>query len=148
MRPRTSAPTLATCAALLASLIGAPAALATSASAREETGGEQLFELRVYTTAPGKLPHLHRRFRDHTSDLFVKHGMRLVAYWTPVDREDTLIYVLAYPSAEAREASWKAFRDDPEWQKVYRESHEAAGGKIVSKVESTLMRPTDYSPMR
>ena len=108
----------------------------------------QIYELRVYTTHPGKLEHLHARFREHTNHLFVKHGMRLIAYWTPADEDDKLIYVLAFPDAKAREASWQAFRDDPEWQKVYAESHEAAGGPIVENVDSTLMFPTDYSPIR
>ena len=106
------------------------------------------FEQRIYTTAPGKLPHLHRRFRDHTNHLFVKHGMRLVGYWTPVDKPDTLVYILAYPSREAREASWTAFVADPEWKRAYAESHKKAGGKIVVHVDSTFMVPTDYSPMR
>jgi len=106
------------------------------------------FEQRIYTTAPGKLPNLNQRFRDHTNYLFVKHGMHLVGYWTPVDKSDTLVYILAYPSREAREASWAAFVADPEWKRVYAESHEKAGGKIVVHVDSTFMVPTDYSPMR
>ena len=108
----------------------------------------QLFEQRVYTTAPGKLDHLHARFRDHTNYLFVKHGMHLIGYWTPVDRPDTLIYLLAYPDREAREASWKAFMDDPEWQRVWDASKQRAGGKIVTNVDSTFLTPTDYSPIR
>lgn len=107
-----------------------------------------IFELRTYTTNPGLLPNLHERFRDHTNWLFVKHGMHLVGYWTPVDRPDTLVYMLAHQSREAREASWKAFGADPEWQRVYKESHEKAGGPIVKKVEWEFIEPTDYSPLR
>ena len=110
--------------------------------------GTRVFEQRVYTTADGKLPDLHAQFRNHTNYLFVKHGMHLIGYWTPADQPNTLIYILAYPSMEAREASWKAFMDDPEWQRVWAESKEKAGGPIVTKVESTFMTPTDYSPLQ
>lgn len=109
----------------------------------------RFFEQRVYITHPGKLAALNARFRDHTNRLFKKHGMELVGYWTPTDgdaAQNTLIYILAYPSREARDASWAAFRDDAEWKKVFEESHR--DGPIVQKVESTFMTPTDYSPVK
>jgi hypothetical protein len=109
---------------------------------------DRFFEMRTYTTNEGKLCDLHKRFRDHTNRLFKKHGMELVGYWTPNDKEETLVYILAYPSLEARDKSWKAFRDDPEWQKVYKQSHIDAGGKIVKAVDSLFLNPTDYSPIK
>ena len=57
----------------------------------------------------------------------------------------TLIYILAHPSREAATSNWKAFRDDPEWQKV-RDASEA-NGKLVNKVDSTFMSLTDFSPI-
>ena len=107
------------------------------------------FEMREYIANPGKLDALNARFRDHTCKLFAKHGMECIGFWTPATgerAENTLIYILAYPSKEAREASWKAFRDDPDWKKVFAESHK--DGVIVKKVESTLIKPVDYSPIR
>jgi NIPSNAP len=109
----------------------------------------RLFELRTYTTNPGKLEALHARFRDHTNKLFNKHGMQMIGYWTPADApesENTLVYMLAYPSREAREASWKAFGDDPEWKAARAESEK--DGKLVVKVESKFLNPTDYSPIQ
>ena len=129
-------------------VLPAPTARAADPATGSSALGAQFFEQRVYTTAPGKLPLLHKRFREHTNELFVRHGMHLIAYWTPADKDDMLIYVLAYPSREAREASWKAFMDDPEWQRVWAASKEEAGGAIVTNVASTFMVPTDYSPIR
>ena len=109
----------------------------------------RVFELRTYTTHPGKLPDLNARFRDHTARLFERHGMTNIGYWTPKDApesENTLIYVLAHESRAAATKSWDGFRDDPEWQKVYEESR--AEGPIVSNVESVFMSATDYSPMK
>src|SRR5262245_56123324 len=108
----------------------------------------RVFELRTYTTAEGRLDALNTRFREHTIGLFEKHGMQVIGFWTPTTdgATNTLVYLLAYTSADAREKSWKAFLDDPEWKKVYTESEK--DGKIVTKVESKMLAPTDYSPMK
>lgn len=106
-----------------------------------------VYELRVYHAAPGKLPELLARFREHTTKLFGQHGIKNVAYWTPVDepeKSNTLIYILYHPSREAAAANWKAFQDDPEWKRVRDKSE--ANGKLVEKVDSTFMTLTDFSP--
>ncbi len=98
-----------------------------------------------YYAAEGKLDDLHARFRNHTLKIFEKHDIQNVGYWVPLENPDRkLIYVLAYPSREAREKSWKEFFADPEWKKAASESE--AHGKLVSKVESIFMQATDYSP--
>jgi hypothetical protein len=103
------------------------------------------FEMRVYYAAPGKLDELHKRFRDHTTKLFIKHGMTNLGYWTPGENpESKLVYVLAYPNREARDASWKAFMTDPDWKAAQKASE--VNGKLVAKVESSFMNATDYSP--
>lgn len=104
------------------------------------------FEMRTYTANPGKMEALHARFRDHTNRLFTKHSIEMVGYWNPVAPENTLVFVLAYPSKEAREASWKAFGGDPEWVKAKAESEK--DGPLVSKAVSVFMLPTDYSPLK
>lgn len=107
---------------------------------------EKVFELRTYTTHDGKLEDLHTRFSDHTMTLFEKHGMENIGYWTPVDKENTLTYIIAHDSREAAEESWDAFRNDPDWQEVYQASRE--DGPIVENVESVFMTSTDFSPMK
>ena len=107
----------------------------------------KFYEMRIYHAAPGKLEDLHKRFRDHTIALFKKHGMEIVSFWGPTDKEDgaetKLIYVLGYPSREARDASWKAFQADADWVKARTASE--VNGKLVDKVESVYMLSTDYS---
>ena len=110
----------------------------------------RVFEMRTYYAAPGKLEALHARFRDHTNRLFKKHGIQLVGYWVPADKdrgaENTLIYVVAFPSREAARQSWQAFGSDPEWRAA-REASEVTG-RLVERVESVYMHPTDYSPIK
>jgi len=110
-------------------------------------GTGAVYELRVYHAAPGKLADLLARFREHTIKIFERHGMKSVAYWTPVDepqKSDTLIYILAHPSREAAANNWKSFQDDPEWKSVRDKSE--ANGKLVEKVDSTFLALTDFSP--
>jgi hypothetical protein len=110
----------------------------------------RVFELRTYTAAPGKLDALNARFRDHTNKLFEKHGMTIIGFWMPIKQtegEEKLIYILAYPSKEAADKSWKEFREDPEWKKVVAETEK--NGRLLSKPpESVYMAPTDYSPIK
>ena len=111
--------------------------------------GDRVFELRTYTAPEGKLPNLQARFRDHTMRIFEKHGITNVGYWVPQDAplsESTLIYIIAHEDREAAKASWDDFRNDPEWQKVSRESQ--VDGRIVSNVESVFMDATGYSPLK
>ncbi len=111
---------------------------------------ERFFELRTYTAAEGKLDALNKRFREHTNDLFKKHGMTIIGFWTPTDgprSKDTLIYILAYPDRAAREKSWTDFQADPDWQKAKAES-EKDGPLLAHPPESVYMGPTDYSPIK
>jgi hypothetical protein len=108
----------------------------------------KVFELRTYTTHEGRLDALLARFRNHTTKLFEKHGMKNIGYWIPADPEkskNTLIYVIEHKSMEAAKKSWDAFRGDPEWNKVRAESE--ASGKIVEKVEAVYMTAVDFSPL-
>jgi hypothetical protein len=106
--------------------------------------------MRTYYAAPGKFEALNARFRDHTCALFRKHGMEIVGFWIPSDKDkgadNTLVYLLAYKSREAAKQSWDGFRDDPDWKKA-REASEV-NGKLTAKVESVYMAATDYSPMK
>src|SRR5215213_5371125 len=119
----------------------------TSVAADNASSGK-VYELRTYTVAPGRMPALLKRFRDHTTALFEKHGMENIGYWTPEgkDGEARLIYVLAHKSKDAAAKSWDGFRNDPDWIKA-RDASEA-DGKIVEKVESVYMTPTDFSKLK
>jgi len=110
---------------------------------------DRVFELRTYTAPEGKLPNLQARFRDHSMRIFENHGMTNIGYWTPQDEpnaSNTLIYIISHDSREAAAASWDAFRADPEWQTVSRESQ--VDGRIVSGVVSVFLDPLDFSPIQ
>ena len=112
--------------------------------------GSRCFELRTYYAAPGKLEALNARFRDHTCALFKQHGMEIVGFWMPMDRqqgaENKLVYMLAHKSREAAAQSWKDFGNDPEWKKARTGSE--VNGKLTEKVESVFLLATHYSPLK
>jgi NIPSNAP len=110
---------------------------------------DQLFELRTYHAAPGKLEALKARFANHSVRLFAKHGVVVVGFWVARDANgqpsNDFVYLLAFPNSEARERSWTAFRTDPDWLAARAESE--ADGPIIISGESVLLDPTEYSPM-
>lgn len=150
-------PVIVACCALLASAQNSPAPAPaaqppkpTVAPSPSLTKDSRIFEIRTYYALPGKLEDLHARFRHHTVKLFKKHGMEIVGFWGPTDKEagseNKLVYILAYPSREAREQAWRGFRSDPAWQAAQKKSEE--NGKLVEKVESAILLATDYSPVK
>jgi len=113
------------------------------------SGTGRVFELRTYTCLPGRLPNLITRFKDHTTKLFEKHGMENIIYYTSVEKDggqSKLVYLLAHKSQEAAAKSWEGFRADPVWIEA-RDASEK-DGKIVEKVESVYLKPTDFSKIK
>ncbi len=106
----------------------------------------QTYELRTYVAEPGRMEVLLARFRNHTVELFARHGMTSVGYWVEAEHPDTLVYLLVHADRRSATASWDAFRADPEWVMVKSESEK--DGPVVRSVTSSLLEPTDFSPLR
>ncbi len=129
---------------LAASFFCSPIAGLDIAQAEEKN---RVFEIRTYYANEGKLDALLARFRDHTVALFKKHGMTNVGYWVPSDnKENKLVYMLAFPSREARNKAFKAFSADPDWQKAYKDS--TKDGRLVKKIENDFLAGTDFSKIK
>lgn len=113
------------------------------------TNPNRLFELRTYTCFPDKLPNLKTRFKDHTLNLFEKHGMENIGYWATVEADNAqskLLYVVAHKDEAAATKSWEAFRADPAWVKAKADSE--ANGKLVEKVETIYLVPLIFSKIK
>jgi NIPSNAP len=108
----------------------------------------RVFELRVYHVVPDKLPALESRFRDTTSKLLAKHDLKVVGDWVPEGApgwDNTFVDILAHPSREEAKKNWDAMMADPEFQEVIKSEQ---ANKLVDKIDSTYMRPTDFSPLK
>lgn len=124
--------------------------------------GNRVFELRTYIATKGNLAALNARFKNHTLNLFTKHGMTNVLYCSvlegeqltcaklleavsPVDKAaaeldanllaagNSLVYIIAHASQEAAKTSFDKFGADEEWTKAYKASEAAAGGSLTVK---------------
>ena len=108
-----------------------------------------IYELRIYWAAPGKTQALHNRFRTLTLRIFARHDMQVVGFWTPepaTPESGDLVYILAFPDANAMEKAWRAFRADPEW--IEGRAASEVDGKLAERVSSVTLTPTDYSPLQ
>jgi len=109
---------------------------------------DRVFELRVYHTVPGKVPKLEARFRDEITPLFAKHNLTPIGFWVPEDapaRDNTFIYMMAHSSREDAKKNWDAFFADPGFAEVI---NSEKAEKTVESIDSTYMRPTDFSPAK
>jgi len=108
----------------------------------------RVFELRVYHAVPGKVPALESRFHDTASKLLAKHDLKAVGYWVPESApawDNTFVYILAHASREEAKRNWDAMHADPAFQEMMKSEQTE---KLVEKVDSAYMRPTDFSPMK
>ena len=64
-----------------------------------------IYEQRIYTCIPGRLPALLKRFEEHTLKIWDKHGIKQAGFWTVLVGEGNhdLHYLLAWDSLAERE---------------------------------------------
>jgi hypothetical protein len=121
------------------------------AVAERQRAAAQVFELRVYKTMPGKREALADRFRDHTAAMFERAGMTNVGYWNAVtgdDTDDTFIYMLAYPSREARDAMWRELGTYADFQELIVAVERDDARKLVDTIDARILEPTSYSALQ
>ncbi len=104
-----------------------------------------IYEHRTYISPEGRLSDIVNRIETYTFEIFERHGIEVVGFWTKKDKNE-LVYICQFESEEAMKSAWDSFRGDPEWT-VVREKTEA-NGPIVSKVISEVLVPTHFSPMK
>jgi hypothetical protein len=112
------------------------------------TKGTRLFELRTYES-PGERAHRAkvRMFSEMGEiDIFRRVGLTPVFFSRTLagPRMPSLVYMLVHENMAARDKSWDAFRNDPDWKKL-----SATPGytdpEIVSNITTVLLRPAGYS---
>jgi len=108
----------------------------------------RLWELRQYNDGPERVPFTVDRFGSGEKEIFTKHGMQTVKFWTATDNS-AFIYLLALKDRAASNESWKGFRSEfPEFMKKYRDSHPNLPAGRGNGNEVRFLIPTDYSPRK
>ncbi len=104
-----------------------------------------IYESRVYTTLPGRMPALLARFENVTLGFWEKHGIRQVGFFTTTvgPNSQDLTYLLAWESLAERELKWNAFQADPAWLAARAETEK--NGPIVETIANSFLQPTAFS---
>jgi hypothetical protein len=94
------------------------------------------------------VPFTVDRFGSGENQIFTKHGMQTVKFWTATDNS-AFIYLLAHKDKTASDASWNGFKSDfPAFMKKYREAHPNLPSGRGNGHENRFLIPTDYSPRK
>lgn len=121
------------------------------AIAERQRAASRVYELRVYKTMPGKREALANRFRDHTAAMFERAGMTNVGYWNAAsgdDVDDTFVYMLAYPSREARDEMWRELGTFEDFQEIIIAVERDEERKLVGSIDARILEPMSYSALR
>jgi len=107
-----------------------------------------IYELRIYNCIPGRLPALLKRFETTTLEIWKRHGIRQVGFWTTLvgDSNQNLTYMLAWDSLADREKKWNAFQADQEW--ITKRAESERDGQIVANIASQFLVPTAFSGLK
>lgn len=107
-----------------------------------------IYEIRVYRCVPMRLPALIKRFETKTLEMWKKHGIRQVGFWTTLIGESNhdLTYMLAWDSLAEREQKWAAFMADPEW--IAKRAESEKDGPIVQSITNQIFAPTAFSALK
>ena len=107
-----------------------------------------IYEQRIYTCLPGRLPNLLKRFEAHTLAIWEKHGIRQAGFWTVLigNGNHDLHYLLAWESLAEREKKWGTFMADPAWMSARADSEK--DGPIIANIKSTILQPTAFSSVK
>lgn len=101
-----------------------------------------IYEIREYTTVPGRMPALVKRFTDHTLGLFAKHGMEVVFMSVTElggNSNNELVYVMRFDTYDDMASKWAGFMADPQWREVRGASE--VDGPIVASISRRVLSP-------
>lgn len=107
----------------------------------------RLFNLRIYEShnEAAALKKIEM-FNQAELAIFRRVGLTPVLFGEALigPRLPNLTYLLVFDNDEARQAAWKKFGGDSEWQKL-RAIPEYSDKRIVSKITNKLLTPAEYS---
>lgn len=98
-----------------------------------------IFEWKTYQAADGAAPAMKDRFQKHTLRLLKKHGIGVVGVYSDPADPTKLYYLAQFDSDEHRQASWKAFQNDPDWQSVRKQSE--TNGPVLAGQTTLILHP-------
>jgi len=115
-----------------------------------EAGKTNVFELRLYESR-NMLGHTKKvAMFDHGEiDIFRRTGINPVFFGSTVfgPRMPNLVYMVSFPSLEARGEAWGKFGQDPEWKKISTVPG-STDRELVSSISNQILTPLPFSQVR
>ncbi|MDI6450287.1 NIPSNAP family protein [Anaerobaca lacustris] len=107
----------------------------------------RVFQLRIYES-PSEKTGLKKieMFNIGEIDIFRKTGLNPVFFGQTLagEKMPNLTYMLVFNSMDERQANWKRFGSDPDWQAL-RARPEYADKEILCGITNLYLKPADYS---
>ena len=115
-----------------------------------EPGKTNLFELRIYESR-NTSSHLRKvsMFDNGEIDIFRRCGINPVFFGSMIfgPRAPNLVYMISFPSGQARDEAWGKFRVDPEWKKMSSDP-KYSSRDLVTVISNQLMTPLPFSQIK
>jgi hypothetical protein len=107
--------------------------------------GPRMFELRTYEGySEDAVRRKIRMFNEGEFDIFYRVKLNPVFFGEVIAGKSmpALTYMISFKNMEERDRNWKAFGQDPDWQKISKAPEYA---NTVSKIYRTFLEPLPYS---
>jgi hypothetical protein len=102
-----------------------------------------IYEMRTYTTRPGKLNGWLRVYEETRLPILKKHLGTLIAAFTPdTGNVNQLVQIWAYADHGDRARRRAALWSDPEWLDPTKNTSD-----VLVEQHSVLLQPTAFSPL-
>jgi hypothetical protein len=115
-----------------------------------ESGKTNLFELRMYESR-NTLGHVKKvsMFDGGEIEIFKRVGVNPVFFGSTLfgSRMPNLVYMISFPSMEARTEAWSRFGQDPEWKKIST-APGMSGRELVSSISNQLLTSLPASQLK
>lgn len=103
-------------------------------------------ELRFYEVEPGRSADMQARYHGPLRGLFARHGIRVAGAWLSAcgPKAPLFVYLMHWPSLDARNQAWDGFYADPEWARVRTETNR--GTELVERYDLNFLKPVRALP--
>ena len=107
-----------------------------------------IYEQRIYTCIPGRLPALLKRFEEQTLKVWDKHGIKQAGFWTVLvgDGNNDLHY--CWPGTRSPNARRYGTLFRPIRPGIRRATRARRTGPIIANIKSAFLRPTAFSAVK
>ena len=116
----------------------------------EAASAPRIFELRTYESHTFlTLTRKVGMFNDGEAAIFTRLQFRPVFFGETLvgANQPNLMYMLSYDNLAARDALWKSFGSDPEWQKLSK-TKGLTDPEIVANIDNLILSPLQFSAIR